>query len=491
MKKSLLLLLTTFVVAVKGDADLTFLRSYPTRRSTTSGDLSGRPSSSSALSFVPPSNARPTKASAATEVRRALIPRPSTVVPPLSNRFGHKRSPSRWPSDIRNFSFDNHGTAANGRRSGRAEGRLDARQDVEEDVAKEVVGNDCSDASTGIIEDEEGGGDDSFEGGLIAALDAAAVDADGGGRFYSYDATKGTTGKPTTTTSRTIIDGSTSSAANAATIPDEFRPILALCFLVTVLSALDRVAMSVAILPMASEFHYTETTKGSIGSAISYGYALAILPIGLALSVVSPRALMLGGVGLWSLGTLCTPLMAGLGNDASAVGDAAAAATPTTMVLLPLLLTRAAIGAAEAVVLPTMQRLLANWIPPEKKATVLSIVISGFQLGTVGAYLASPAVIDFMTGLDGGPPGLPGWRGVFYAYGVLGLVWLVPWWLVARDAPLGCPVGDDVDAVEDCDDAQVNNLQEVQAAFRSAPWSDFVNSPAVWGMTIAHAAKVS
>ena len=41
-----------------------------------------------------------------------------------------------------------------------------------------------------------------------------------------------------------IIDGDDQS------IPKEFIPILALCVLVTFLSALDRVAMSIAILPM-------------------------------------------------------------------------------------------------------------------------------------------------------------------------------------------------------------------------------------------------
>lgn len=125
------------------------------------------------------------------------------------------------------------------------------------------------------------------------------------------------------------------------TISPQFQPILILCFLVTLLSALDRVAMSIAILPLASEFHYTETIKGQIASAVSYGYAAAILPIGLATSVASPKALMLVGVGLWSLATLGTPWMAGLTIPG---GD-----TATAMILLPLLVIRAIMGAAEAV----------------------------------------------------------------------------------------------------------------------------------------------
>merc|ERR1711966_494117 len=241
------------------------------------------------------------------------------------------------------------------------------------------------------------------------------------------------------------------------------------------------------------------------------GYAAAILPIGLAGRVTSPKALMLGGVGLWSLATLGTPWMAGL---TSTGGDAATAAA-----LLPLLVIRAGMGDAEAVVLPTMQRILSNWVPPDKKSTVLSIVISGFQLGTVVAYLVSPLILDFFSGLDGGPANTPGWRGMFYFYGLLGLLWIVPWSLFARDAPestvdvedceeilVNTMIEDDASLVlNECpvpDDAEANTTTMTSAAatalahfqgaktlLLSAPWSDFVKSPGVWAMTLAHAAK--
>jgi len=290
---------------------------------------------------------------------------------------------------------------------------------------------------------------------------------------------------------------------NTNEIPPEFTPILILCFIVTLLSALDRVAMSIAILPLSSEFHYSETIKGQISSAVSYGYAAAILPIGLAVSVVSSRTLMMVGVGLWSFATLGTPWMADLSN-AGSTGE---------MFLTPLLLIRAVMGAAEAVVLPTMQRILANWVPPAQKATILSIVIAGFQLGTVGAYLVSPTILDAMSGLDGGPVDSVGWRGMFYIYGLAGLMWMVPWWLIAKDAPTAIDV--DAVGVDVCEETLVNNMvgddaslvlsneclleksdmppkttvQEIQTLLQSAPWSLFFTSPAVYAMILAHAAK--
>ena len=289
-------------------------------------------------------------------------------------------------------------------------------------------------------------------------------------------------------------------------IPKEFLPILFLCFLVTFLSALDRVAMSIAILPMAQELGYTETMKGQISSAVSYGYGLAILPIGLAVSVVSPRILMICGVSLWSLATVGTPLMAQLcsssvGSTTDGIGMLVAGETTS---LLPLLLCRGVMGSAEAVVLPTMQRILANWVSADMKATSLAIIISGFQLGTVGAYLVSPLVLDLMSS----PTDNAGWRGMFYVYGLAGLLWLVPWSFIAKDAKSGAPVEDD------CKETLVNNhveddaslilsecsvddqvvpaatkVKEMQNLLQSAPWGGFARSKGVWAMTFAHAAK--
>ncbi|GAB5036511.1 anion transporter chloroplastic-like [Nannochloropsis oceanica] len=61
--------------------------------------------------------------------------------------------------------------------------------------------------------------------------------------------------------------------------PDAWR-ILALSFLCMIICSLDRVAMSVAILPMSLEFGYSETTKGAISSTFSLGYMASMLPAG-------------------------------------------------------------------------------------------------------------------------------------------------------------------------------------------------------------------
>jgi ACS family sodium-dependent inorganic phosphate cotransporter len=254
--------------------------------------------------------------------------------------------------------------------------------------------------------------------------------------------------------------------------------MLTLLWVIAVLSALDRVAMSVAIIPMSTEFGYTDTFKGSISSFFSIGYGLMILPAGLIVANASPRTIMACGITVWSLATIATPWSTGMES------------------LLPILLVRAMVGAAESVVLPTMQRLLSTWTNPEEKSVALATMFSGFQTGTVLAYLLSPAVVD-LTG---------GWRGLFYTYGGVGLIALIPWLLFAQDAPSSKQSGLPTDQMGSLPlpslastDAKstasltektiTERFQESTQVFRDAPFRGFFESPGVWAMLLAHCSK--
>jgi sugar phosphate permease len=128
--------------------------------------------------------------------------------------------------------------------------------------------------------------------------------------------------------------------------------MLGLLWLTACLSAIDRIAMSVAIIPMAEEFHFTDTTKGSISSLLSFGYALVILPAGFLAGQWSPRLLMASGIALWSLATIATPLT--IVSAASSIG--------------PLLIARMLVGAGESILLPTSTRILNEWTSVNEKS---------------------------------------------------------------------------------------------------------------------------
>lgn len=290
--------------------------------------------------------------------------------------------------------------------------------------------------------------------------------------------------------------------------------------------------MSVAILPISSEYHLIDGMKGEIASSVSIGYGLAIIPCGILLSTYSPKKIMAFGVGLWSLATFGTPFAASLIQSLPVA--TAGAGSFAVENLTPLLAVRAVMGAAESVVVPTVQTILAKWVPANRKSIATAIVFSGFQMGTVCAYLVSPWALE---NLDGG------WKGMFYLYGLVGIFWLVPWLAFAKDKPDAVVIGDtggellglgddvgsivDVDVNVDVDgDANVdvdvklisqgnqvvrtdqmpnlidamtdtgnditnksNFLQETIGILQETPWSQFAQSKAVWGMTIAHAAS--
>jgi hypothetical protein len=128
--------------------------------------------------------------------------------------------------------------------------------------------------------------------------------------------------------------------------------MLGLLWITACLSALDRVAMSVALVPMSAELGYTDTIKGSISSLLSIGYGLFILPVGLLVGIISPRIVMIFGIALWSVATFATPIAAGI----------------VLAGMTPLLLARACVGAGESIVLPTTQRFLAVWTAPDEKS---------------------------------------------------------------------------------------------------------------------------
>ena len=55
--------------------------------------------------------------------------------------------------------------------------------------------------------------------------------------------------------------------------------LLTLLFFVTAICSLDRVAMSVAIIPMGLELQYSEEVKGAISTIFSFGYLFGMIPV--------------------------------------------------------------------------------------------------------------------------------------------------------------------------------------------------------------------
>ncbi|CBN74929.1 Similar to transporters, possibly for inorganic phosphate [Ectocarpus siliculosus] len=196
-------------------------------------------------------------------------------------------------------------------------------------------------------------------------------------------------------------EGSDSSSRN----PGSLFVIMGLCFLVAVVCALDRVAMSVAIVPMGNVYDYSETTKGLISSVFSWGYMASMVPSSVLIGVWGPKATITAGVLVWSAAQMLSPTAAGVSLET-------------------LLACRFLMGVGEAVTMPSIQAIVAERVPQDQRSRWLALIISGLQIGTVLAYWGSPVIVDTWD-----------WQTMFLAYGALGLAWIALWLPLVSDKP--------------------------------------------------------
>jgi len=185
--------------------------------------------------------------------------------------------------------------------------------------------------------------------------------------------------------------------------------IVLLCFFAFLLCNMDRVNMSIAILPMSSEFTWNPATVGLIQSSFFWGYLLTQILGGIWADRFGGKVVLGFGVVWWSLATILTPLAAKIG--------------------LPCLLTmRAIMGIGEGVAMPAMNNILSKWIPVSERSRSLALVYSGMYLGSVTGLALSPLLISKF-----------GWPSVFYAFGSLGSVWFALWQSKVRKT-MSCPI---------------------------------------------------
>lgn len=185
--------------------------------------------------------------------------------------------------------------------------------------------------------------------------------------------------------------------------------LVALTVVACYICFIDRIAISVAIIPMAAENGWSATLQGSIMSAFFIGYLTLHAPAGFLADRFGGRWVLGIGVLLWSLFTMLTPPAAALSVGA-------------------LLLCRFLMGMAEAVTYPSIYALYAQWVPLGRRSVSIGLLNSGIAGGSTIALLATPAIVE-----------LASWQWAFYLYGSLGVVWFALWTTTTRagpDAPL-------------------------------------------------------
>lgn len=78
-----------------------------------------------------------------------------------------------------------------------------------------------------------------------------------------------------------------------------------------VICNMDKVNLSVAIIPMSHQFGWNSSTAGLVQSSFFWGYALSQLPGGWLAKIFGGRKVLEVGVLAWSLATALVPFLAG------------------------------------------------------------------------------------------------------------------------------------------------------------------------------------
>lgn len=162
-----------------------------------------------------------------------------------------------------------------------------------------------------------------------------------------------------------------------------------------VVAYLDRVNISHAIVPIATELELSPLEKGALLASFGWGYVAVMVCGGLLVDRFSPRRVVTYAVIIWS----------------------AATALASIVTNLPwLIVTRILVGIGEAPLFPANARLVAEHFTEEQRGRATAL----FDVGSyVGAALAAPLVVLIMTTF--------GWRSAFLACAAVGGVWAIIW----------------------------------------------------------------
>ena len=180
------------------------------------------------------------------------------------------------------------------------------------------------------------------------------------------------------------------------TMPIRFKVIF-YSFLAVFICYIDRVNISVAIIPMQNQFGWSESQVGLILGSFYAGYMVSMTLGGYLADKYGGKKVLGYGLLLWSFFTVITPAFAYSG-------------------LWLLILIRVLMGLGEGITFPSWHAIYARWIPFNERTRSIAITNSGISVGTVFGYIVAAIIISRYS-----------WEWVFYSFGILGIFWYFFW----------------------------------------------------------------
>jgi MFS family permease len=169
------------------------------------------------------------------------------------------------------------------------------------------------------------------------------------------------------------------------------------------LNYVDRGAIGIAAPQMKDELRLSEEAYGLAFSAFFWIYAPVQLFAGWLCDRFSVYRMMAFGILLWAASTLMMGFAGGF---------------------VSLLVLRVMLGVGESISFPGSSKIIARHVAPERRGAANAAVAAGIALGPAAGTLAGGLIL-----------GTWGWRAIFLVFGILTLLWLLPWRETVRALP--------------------------------------------------------
>ena len=185
--------------------------------------------------------------------------------------------------------------------------------------------------------------------------------------------------------------------------------VVGLVALAAVINYIDRQAFGALWPDIAKELFpdmnadETKTIYGNISSIFILAYAAGQTIFGKIFDWVGTRIGFALSIGIWSLATMVHAFAKGF---------------------LTFSIFRTILGIAEAGNWPGAAKANAEWFPTKERAFAQGIFNSGAAIGGIVAYPIIGLLAIYLT-----------WQNIFVCVGLVGLLWLLPWFFIVKSSP--------------------------------------------------------
>ncbi|MBN3785866.1 MFS transporter [Burkholderia sp. Ac-20353] len=228
-------------------------------------------------------------------------------------------------------------------------------------------------------------------------------------------------------------------------------------FSLSMINYMDRIALSIAAKPIASEFKLTAVGMGYLFSSFIWSYALFLLPMGFLIDRFGTKRMAGIGIFVWS---------------------AATALTGAATSFVTLMAARLVMGAGESTSNPVGAKVIRQWIPANERGMVTAMFNSGSYAG--------PAICSVLLGTL---VSLFGWRVSFVIAGGIGFAWLAAW-LVFFDAPEKARWLSGQERAKIVRERDVKPVGTDSRATETTGLLALMRSPTLWGLAITQGCNV-